>query len=131
VQSVADKTFHQKRYDLALNPHLAAIGGDCVASWKESISSAVNNTASVQTDFNAHLSPSSKIRVIDTDDPHDLLLCGSENALSCQSINASSNTNKALLGYIQNGQNRIEAAVSEKGRILGRSILRLLWDGEK
>jgi hypothetical protein len=68
---------------------------------------------------------------IDTDDPYHLLLCGTEVAGSCQRIDGKQHTNKGLLGYLMNGQTRLLAVVDEKGSIVARSLLRLLWDGNK
>ncbi len=70
-------------------------------------------------------------RVIDTDNPYDLLLCGTEVPGSCQRIDGDPHLNKGLLGYLMNGQTRLLAIVDKKGSIVARSLLRILWDGEK
>jgi hypothetical protein len=66
----------------------------------------------------------------ETDDPQDLLLCGTETD-SCQRINGDAAYNKGLVGYLTHGQTRLLAIKNEKGSIVARSLLRLLWDGKK
>jgi hypothetical protein len=65
--------------------------------------------------------------VVDTDHWEDMLLCGVEVLGSCQNINGSS-MNKCLLGYLVDGKNRMIAVKDEQGKILARSIFRILWD---
>jgi hypothetical protein len=66
-----------------------------------------------------------------TDDPIDLLLCGTEVMGSCQRIDGNPHVNKGLLGYIMDGKNRLLAIKDQQGKIIARCILRLLWDGEQ
>ena len=70
-------------------------------------------------------------KVVDTDDPIDLLLCGTEVSGSCQRLDGDPSNNKGLLGYLMDGKNRLLAIKDQDGRILARCILRLLLDGEK
>jgi len=70
--------------------------------------------------------------IVDTDDPDDLLLCGTEVAGSCQSVDYQNpSLNKCLVAYLADGKNRLIAIKNAKGQIVARSIMRLLWDGEK
>ncbi len=72
--------------------------------------------------------------VVETDDPIDILLCGTEVAGSCQRVDGNANLNKGLLGYKMDGKIKILAIKSEEGslgKIKARCLLRLLWDGDK
>jgi hypothetical protein len=71
------------------------------------------------------------VKVVMTDDPIDLLLCGTDIFGSCQRIGGSPALNKGLLGYLIDGKNRLLAIKDSSGRIVTRCLLRLLWDGEK
>ena len=73
-------------------------------------------------------SKSEGLMVVDTDDPIDLLLCGTEVGGSCQRISGSPSLNKALMGYVMDGKHRLLAIKDKDGTIIGRVILRLLWD---
>ena len=76
----------------------------------------------------------STICVVDSDDPYDLMLSGTEVDGSCQDIAGDPDYSKALLAYLMDGKNRILAvktAEGPSGKILARCIIRLLWDGEK
>ena len=70
------------------------------------------------------------LQVIFTDDPIDLLLCGTDVSGSCQRLNGNPNFNKGLLGYLMDGKNRL-LAIKEGDKIVARCILRLLWDGNQ
>lgn len=69
--------------------------------------------------------------VVETDDPIDLLLCGSDVGDSCQSVDYYAHLNKGLLGYMVDGKNKLLAVKGPDGRMRARCLLRLLWDGEK
>jgi hypothetical protein len=66
--------------------------------------------------------------VIDTDDPCDLLLLGTEVSGSCQRIDGTSNLNKCLLSYLIDGKNRAIVIKNKSGKIMARGVLRILWD---
>lgn len=70
----------------------------------------------------------SMLTIVDTDDPQDLLMCGTEIHGSCQRINGDPETNVALLGFLLNGQTRLIAVKRPDGALIGRCILRLLID---
>lgn len=63
----------------------------------------------------------------DTDDPYDLLLCGTE-VDSCQRVDGEPYYNKCLLEYILGDKYRLLAIKDREGVIKGRAMLRLLWD---
>jgi hypothetical protein len=69
--------------------------------------------------------------VVDTDDPCDLLLLGTEVAGSCQHINGDPKLNKCLLSYLLDGKNRAIVVKNKSGNIVARAILRILWDNVK
>jgi hypothetical protein len=70
-------------------------------------------------------------RLVFHDDPLDLLYCGTDIIGSCQRIEGEPENNKGLLVYMVDGKNRLLAIKDSSGRIVSRTILRLLWDGEQ
>ncbi|MBA3604068.1 MAG: hypothetical protein H0W50_10635 [Parachlamydiaceae bacterium] len=79
-------------------------------------------------------SVSSNEIAVETDDPIDLLLCGTDVRDSCQRVDGDAHLNKGLLGYLMDGKNKIlvvKSAEGHEGKIKARCLLRLLWDGEK
>ena len=69
-------------------------------------------------------------KIVDSDDPCDLFLAGTEVEGSCQRINGEPRHNKCLLAYVLDGKNRIFAIKDETGRLKARAMMRLLWDGQ-
>ncbi len=69
--------------------------------------------------------------VILTKDWQDLLLAGSEVAGSCQRIDGLPSLNKCLLAYCMDGKNAMIGVRNKDGKILARSMLRLLWNEKK
>ncbi|MBS0620702.1 MAG: hypothetical protein JSS61_04500 [Verrucomicrobia bacterium] len=74
---------------------------------------------------------SRRVIAIDSDHYLDYLLCGTEVFGSCQNVHGSPELSKGLLGYILDGKNRLLCIKDERGRILARAKLSLLWDGKK
>jgi hypothetical protein len=64
----------------------------------------------------------------DTDFWEDMLLMGTEVDNSCQDILGDADYNKCLLSYILDGKSRIMIARDPSGKIIGRAVLRILWD---
>lgn len=64
--------------------------------------------------------------VIDTDDPYDLALCGTEVDWSCQVVTGKPALNKCLLAYLLDGKIRMIAVKNRDGKILSRAMMRLL-----
>lgn len=73
-------------------------------------------------------SQSKTYQVIDTDDPNHFLLMGTDVENSCQRIDGSANLNKCLLSYFLDGKHRLSLVCDARGKILARSVLRLLID---
>lgn len=119
VKSVLEGDFPQKRFELSNNPHLQTLAknhSDVLQKWQEKMP-------------DVHISKSHKI--VDSDEPFDLLLCGTEVEGSCQQIDGNPDLTKALLGYVMDGKNRLIAVKDENGKIVARCILRIMWDGSK
>ena len=67
--------------------------------------------------------------IVDTDDPCDLMLAGTEVTGSCQRVGGDPNLNKCLMAYVADGKNRMIALKDPvTGRIIARSVIRLLLD---
>lgn len=76
--------------------------------------------------------PPKEMTIVDTDDPWDLFLCGTEVEGSCQSVDGEPYYCRGLLGYLLDGKTRLIAIKNPEGRIIARRILRiLLEDGKK
>lgn len=62
-------------------------------------------------------------------DWQDLLLCGTEVSGSCQSVSATPDLNKGLIGYLIDGKNKVIVLKDkESGKIIARAVLRVMWD---
>ena len=71
--------------------------------------------------------------ITNTDNWDDMLLCGTQVQGSCQRIDGIPDLNKCLLAYLLDGKNRmiaIKDKSGKEGKIVARSILRLLWDNK-
>ena len=76
--------------------------------------------------------PRKELYIVETDDPEDVLLCGTESQGSCQRLDGNPQLNKGLLGYLRHGQTRLIAIKDgEHGPIVARALLRLLTEGKK
>lgn len=69
--------------------------------------------------------------ISESDDPCDLLLLGTEIASSCQRVTGSPKRNKGLLSYLINGELRPIVVKDRSGRLVARSLMRLVWDADK
>ncbi len=67
-------------------------------------------------------------QIVDTDHFWDLFMCGTDIAGSCQKVDGDSSLNKCLMAYLLDGKHRLLAIKDPSGKIVGRSIIRLLWD---
>lgn len=125
-----EHTFRQLRYDPAKSDNLRLLkekSPEAFEQWKQSCIYEPSDA------FRAQTTPllkenTKRLNVIDTDAAEDLFLCGTEVAESCQSIQNIPYTNKTLMGYVLDGKYRMLAITSEDGRLMGRRMLRLLWD---
>jgi hypothetical protein len=122
--SVMEGTFLPNRHAIDKNPHLQKI----CKSYPKVFEQWIQQEPS--------FSPpgAEELIVIDSEDPIDLLLAGSEVIGSCQRFDGDPTLTKGLLGYLLDGKNRLIVVKSKndpEGKILGRALLKLLWDGEK
>lgn len=69
--------------------------------------------------------------VLDTDDYAHLFLSGTEILGSCQRISNTHDYNCALMGICLRGAIRLVAVTNQNGHLIGRCLLRLLWDEKK
>ncbi|MCB1149177.1 MAG: hypothetical protein KDK48_03350 [Chlamydiia bacterium] len=69
--------------------------------------------------------------LIDSDDPCDFLLMGTEVSGSCQEVNGDPDLNKGLVGTMLDGHNRLLMLKSPSGKIVGRALLRLVEENGK
>ena len=67
-----------------------------------------------------------KLTMHDTDDPFDLFLCGTEVLGSCQRVDGDPRLSKCLMGYVLDGKIRLIAIKDETGKIIARSILKIV-----
>jgi hypothetical protein len=67
-----------------------------------------------------------ELTIVDTEDAEDLFLCGTEVDGSCQRVDADTNLNKCLMGYVLDGKIRLIAVKDDKGKIISRAIIKLL-----
>ena len=133
VNSVLDGTYLDKRYDIALNPHLKKISethADKLELWKNNLNQVVLNKggeAEVKEDTEQVNQSLESYQVLETDEPKHMLALGTDVKESCLSVTGEPLNNKALVSYPMNGE--IKAIVVMEGdRIIARSVLRLGWD---
>ncbi len=69
-------------------------------------------------------------QVFDSDHPNHFLLMGTEVLYSCQHVQAKSTNNVCLLGYFLDGKHRLGLVCDAQGKILARSVFRLMIDSE-
>ena len=135
VKGVLDGTFVSDRNSHDNNPHLkrlSEIAPDILSKWHISQSFPLEElVAESLLESQTQSNDSEKEIVVESEDPFDLLLCGTDVSGSCMRVDGSPELNKGLLGYIMDGKNRLIAVKNPQGKILSRSILRILWDGEK
>ncbi len=120
IISVLDGTFPQIRYEVTKNPHLKTISESnptLLEKWKKSLLPQFEIPEGLVVE--------------DTDQWEDLMLLGNEMVDSCQDIASDSEKNKCLMAYILDGKNRAIVVKDKKGKIIARSVLRILWDPDK
>ena len=103
------------------------LGDERVDTWKKG--ERINDIASLLPTDMTH--DFSGCNIIDTDDPNDLLLMGTEVSTSCMHVGDDRKPNKALLAYIMDGKNRIVAIKNSSGKIMARTAIRLLINEKK
>lgn len=68
-------------------------------------------------------------RIVETDDPIDILLCGTE-VMTCQRIHGDPNLNCGLLGYFDGKTRLLGVKNEENGTIISRCIEKILFDSD-
>lgn len=127
VQSIEDfiqGDFPNSRYQEENNPHLKKVfqTTGLKEEWTQKHKVLLNNLLETND------SSLSNLTVEETDDFVDLFSCGTEVLGSCQTVDGNVKLNKCLLAYVQDGKNRLVTIKDKSGKILARSILRLLID---
>ena len=115
--AVMENTFSAERYQ---GTHLSTIFSRypfLEEQWKNSVNLNPETLS---------LNPSWSI--VDTDDPCDLLLSGTEVAGSCQHVAKNPEFSQTLMAVIMDGKYRMAAIKDESGCIIARCFLRLMWD---
>ena len=69
--------------------------------------------------------------IVSAESWEDFLLMGTEVNNSCQRIDGIPDLNKCLLSYILDGKNKVIIIKNSQGKIVARSVLRILWDEEQ
>ncbi len=125
IISILDENFKELRYlEAEKAPHAARImenHSEIWDKWKKTKYERIEKLP-----FQAD---QKDLLLVDTDDWQDLFLSGTEVSGSCQNINSSPFFNKCLLATLLDGKNRLIAVKNpETGKIIARSIFRILWD---
>lgn len=124
IEALLQGSFHEWRYDKESNPHLKQLFQDnqtLETSWRTGIERDLKEGSA---------QGSQSRRCIEGDAPRDLFMCVTSVQGSCLSIYGDPEINKALMGYVANGQNRIIVIKDSKGKMRARAILRILIDQE-
>lgn len=69
-------------------------------------------------------------KVLDTDDPNQFVLMGTEVDNSCQKVDGIPRLNVCILGYSIDAKHRLALVTKSDGTIVARSVLRLFQDSE-
>ncbi len=120
ILSVFNKTYTQERYDPTKNFHLQRLNEhnpDLLPAWQVNSEAALVNSAGLS--------------IHSTDNPEDILLCGTELLGSCQKVDGDPTLNQGLVGYLRNGQTRLLAIKDKEGCIVARRLIRLLWNEQQ
>lgn len=133
VDSVLNGTFKDVRYAPKNSPHLQQIFSTrphLIDSWRKSMSPQNISSKTTEADAKEKGEQSNtRYRIVETDDPCDLLLIGTEVKGSCQSISGDPNSNKALLSFLMNGEVKA-IAVKQGDKVVARVLMRLMWDDQ-
>ena len=121
VESSSNNTFIENRQSPLNNRHLQAIYQkypEFEAGWGAIFSDFNKETR------NKHLSQGETLEL--TEDPWDLFISGLE-AQTCQSPEGLL-INRALMSLVMDGRNAMIVRKNQKGNILGRSVIRMVFD---
>lgn len=146
LQEVADKTFYERRYEespqlksmkkLFCQDHDEKEWDALMKKWKTKQKQKFGEYLGSRQELLAESIGSmtdefAEYVIENTDDHWDLFLSGSEVVGSCQGVDANPELSKSLLGYVVDGKIRMIAIKDGSGRIVARSIIKLLWDNEQ
>jgi hypothetical protein len=67
-------------------------------------------------------------RIVFTDNPWDLFMCGTDVEGSCQRLDGSPDLNKCVISYLLSGKNKYLCIQDDNGKAIARCFIRLLWD---
>ena len=119
IKSVMSQNFQKDRYNTTHLDTIFAQHPNLKEKWAKSISLSDQELAK------HGLNP--KWQVIDTDDPNDILLCGTEVSGSCMNVHKKE-YNRSLICYLMDGKYRLIAIKNASGIIISRCLIRLMWD---
>lgn len=122
---LSDVIQNPERLDLTYLTRLLSV---CEALPNEEVNEFIHDIRTFKNSLNPKADATVNWTLVDSDQPLDLFLCGTEVGGSCQRVNGTPQFNKALMGYVMDGKHRILAVKNEKGKIVERLILRLLYD---
>ncbi len=130
ILSVLEGVHQEMRYSTQNNPHLAKLNQldpSFIEKWRqnEEIPLSAIFPEKVFKGVTGH-------KVVITEDPIDLLLCGTEvSGSTCLKVDGSVEYAKCLISYLIDGKNVLIAVKNRSGRIVARAILRLLLDEQE
>lgn len=134
VNSVLKGNFQKTRYNPANSPHLRQIFSarpELEMLWCTPIRSK-NAAGSEPTEVEVkekEEQANTRYQTVDTDDPCNLLMIGTDVKGSCMRIDGDPNKIKALISYPMNGEIRAIAYIPENIPT-ARVALRLMWDSK-
>lgn len=105
---------------------------EAILKFTKSIHSISKDIDQLLTHLNESLKQEKESLIVHfTDDPIDLLLLGTDVDDSCLHVNGKANLNKGLLGYIMDGKIKALVIKNMDGKIVSRTLLKLLLEGDK
>ena len=123
LKASTNKTFIKNRQSSLNNPHLEAIYHKYPkfkSGWGANFSKFSKDTR------NKLLSPGETLEL--TEDPWDLFISGLEVKTCLSPQNSSPEFFLGLMGYVMDGRNAMIVKKSQKGNILSRSLIRMVFD---
>ena len=126
ISVVMKDTFLDDRH--AFNSHKSFLSQEQLAVWEKSTSNPLEIPIQKEQPFDRSKDGFKHLCIYDTEDPQDLLLCGTEVFGSCLNIAGDLDYNKCLMGYVLDGKVRLLAIKNSEGKIEARAVLKLLVD---
>ncbi len=111
---------------------LFCLGKVTTTDFVEKVGKLHLNLGEFHNDLNALKKESLKgtYTISESDHADDLLMIGTEIQGSCQRVDGESRFNKCLPSYLLNGEIRAIVIKDKSGKLVARSLLRLMWDGK-